>query len=284
MQPLGLVGIGLLGAALAERFLRAGHAVLGFDRREERRQALRSLGGEAADSVRDVGLRSRRTVLCLPDSTVVSAVLSELEGQLPPGTVLLDTTTGDPEQTARTGRSLADKGVAYLDACVLGSSEEARGGTVVVLTGGEAGAFAENTDLLRCFAKQWFHVGPWGSGARMKLVVNLVLGLNRAVLAEALEFARAGGLDLGTTLEVLRAGAAYSRVMDAKGEKMLTRDFRPQARLAQHLKDVRLILDQARRAGAKVPLSEAHLALLERAVELGAGDEDNSAVARAYDG
>lgn len=283
MEPIGLVGIGLLGTALAERFLRGGHAVLGFDLSEGRRQALRGLGGEAAGSVLDVGRRCRRVVFCLPDSAVVTAVLRELEGHLSPGSAILDATTGDPEQTARAGRSLADGGVAYLDACVLGSSDEARRGTAVVLAGGEAAVLAENTDLLRCFAERWFHVGPWGSGARMKLAVNLVLGLNRAALAEGLAFARAAGLDLRTTLEALRAGAAYSRVMDAKGEKMLTRDFRPQARLAQHLKDVRQILDQAGRTGARVPLSKAHRALLEQVVRLGGGEEDNSAVLLAYD-
>jgi 3-hydroxyisobutyrate dehydrogenase-like beta-hydroxyacid dehydrogenase len=117
----------------------------------------------------------------------------------------------------------------------------------------------------------------------MKLVVNLVLGLNRAVLAEGLAFARGCGLDLPRVLEVLQAGAAYSRVMDAKGARMLARDFRPQARLRQHLKDVELILDEARRVGAKAPLSELHRELLRRVVEQGSGDEDNSAVIRAYD-
>src|SRR6185436_1237882 len=92
--------------------------------------------------------------------------------------------------------------------------------------------------LLATLAGKIFHVGPAGSGARMKLVVNLVLGLHRAVLAEGLGLAEAYGLDLDRTLEVLRSGAAASRVMDAKGRKMIERDYRPQAKLAQHLKDV----------------------------------------------
>ena len=82
--------------------------------------------------------------------------------------------------------------------------------------------------LFDCFARQWFYLGPWGTAARMKLVVNLVLGLNRAVLAEGLAFARACGLDPAVALGVLRAGAAYSRVMDTKGPKMVGRDFEPQ--------------------------------------------------------
>jgi 3-hydroxyisobutyrate dehydrogenase-like beta-hydroxyacid dehydrogenase len=116
----------------------------------------------------------------------------------------------------------------------------------------------------------------------MKLVVNLVLGLNRAVLAEGLSLARACGLDLPETLRVLRAGAAYSRVMDSKGPKMIAGEFQPQARLSQHLKDVRLILAEAERAGALVPLSRLHRDLLEAVEAGGWGEEDNAAVIRAF--
>jgi 3-hydroxyisobutyrate dehydrogenase-like beta-hydroxyacid dehydrogenase len=112
---------------------------------------------------------------------------------------------------------------------------------------------------------------------------NLVLGLNRAALAEGLTFARSLGLDPGLTLAVLREGAAYSRAMDAKGPKMIAGDFTPQARLSQHLKDVRLILAEARRAGAATPLSDVHRALLEAAEAAGYGEADNSAVIRAYE-
>lgn len=279
METLGLIGVGLLGGALAERFLRGGYAVVGFDPREERRRALAELGGRAATSAREVVAGCRRVILCLPDSNVVTSVLHEAEPQL--GQTILDTTTGDPERTRATGEELAIKGIAYVDACILGSSDHVRGGEAVVMAGGER--IEDNVDLLRCFARQWFHVGPWGNGARMKLVVNLVLGLNRAVLAEGLAFARGCGLDPAAALEVLRAGVAYSRVMDTKGDKMLARDFTPQARVAQHLKDVRLILEQGQRVGSRMPLSEVHRALLERVVELGGGDDDNAAVIRAYD-
>jgi 3-hydroxyisobutyrate dehydrogenase-like beta-hydroxyacid dehydrogenase len=137
--------------------------------------------------------------------------------------------------------------------------------------------------LFRLCARQWFHVGPWGSGARTKLVVNLVLGLNRAALAEGLAFARACGLDLPAVLDVLRSGAAYSRAMDTKGRKMIEGDFAPEARLAQHLKDVRLILDAGRRSGATLPLSELHERLLAGQTDRGLGDLDNSAVIRAFE-
>src|SRR5262249_50882321 len=115
-----------------------------------------------------------------------------------------------------------------------------------------------------------------------KLVVNLVLGLNRAVLAEGLSLAQACRIDPTRALEVLKATPAYSTVMDTKGTKMIARDFAPQARLAQHLKDVRLIRELARRHAASTPLSDVHEALLQFTVELGYGEADNSAVIEAF--
>jgi 3-hydroxyisobutyrate dehydrogenase-like beta-hydroxyacid dehydrogenase len=117
----------------------------------------------------------------------------------------------------------------------------------------------------------------------MKLVSNLVLGLNRAGLAEGLVFARTLGIDLEAALQVLIGSMAYSRIMDTKGRKMIEGDFRTQARLAQHLKDIRLILAAATAAGQDLPLTETHCRLLEAAESAGFGDADNSAIIRAFD-
>ena len=116
----------------------------------------------------------------------------------------------------------------------------------------------------------------------MKLVVNLVIGLNRAVLAEALGLASHCGMNLETTLEVLRSCPAYSAVMDTKGHKMIEGDFTPQARLSQHLKDVKLINQLAVATQADTPLSQLHQSLLSELEQAGFGEEDNSAIFRAF--
>jgi len=277
---VGIVGLGLLGGAIAQRLLRGGAFVVGYDLREEANRELEAMGGCPAPLA--VAARAPRVLLSLPDSDVVERVVSEVEPALAPGQVILDTTTGHPERIAALAERLLRRGVDYADVTVLGSSDQARQGEVIVLAGGPAEVVGSCEGVLRAFARRVFHVGPCGSGARMKLVVNLVLGLNRAVLAEGLSFAWSCGLDVRAALEILRDGSAYSRVMDVKGEKMLAGDFAPQARLSQHLKDVRLILEQASRVGAMVPLSEVHAELLRRVVEMGGGDDDNSAVIRAY--
>jgi 3-hydroxyisobutyrate dehydrogenase-like beta-hydroxyacid dehydrogenase len=281
-EPIGLVGLGLVGAALAERFLAAGFGVVGFDLDPERCRLLMGLGGQAATSVGDVASRCRRIVLSLPDSAAVETVVEQLGPGPRDDLQIIDMTTGDPRRTAALGASLLRQGIHYLDAPISGSSEQIRCHQAVVLVGGERTLSENCADLFDSFAREWFYLGPWGSGAIMKLVVNLVLGLNRAVLAEGLALARACGLDLALTLRVLQAGAAYSRVMDSKGQKMIEQDFRPQARLSQHLKDVHLILSLAQDVGATTPLSSVHRELLERAVAAGWGADDNAAIIQAF--
>jgi len=173
--------------------------------------------------------------------------------------------------------------VQYLDAPISGSSEQTRRGEATAIVGGPQEAFAACRDLFDCCVQQTIYAGPCGSGSRMKLVSNLVLGLNRAALAEGLVFARALGIDLEAALQVLIGSMAYSRIMDTKGRKMVENDFRTQARLSQHLKDIRLILQAAAVAGQDLPLTETHRRLLEAAEAAGFGEADNSAIIRAFD-
>lgn len=273
METIGLIGVGLLGSALAARFTAAGYTVLGYDIVPERQ-----LGASSAQQVADA---CRTIVLSLPTSDVVAQVLGALK--LTRRTTVIDTTTGEPDTMAAMGVKLASQGMEYLDATVLGSSRVVRNGSATVMAGGRREIFDAAMPLFKTFAGKSFYMGSYGAGARMKLVANLALGLHRAVLAEALSFAGACEISPSAALEVLKAGAAYSRVMDDKGEKMLHHDFSVEARLSQHLKDVRLILGLATARKAKTPLSEVHRQLLERLESAGYGDVDNSAIIMAYE-
>jgi 3-hydroxyisobutyrate dehydrogenase-like beta-hydroxyacid dehydrogenase len=278
--PIGLIGVGLLGTALAERMLAAGHKLVGFDTNPARLTAFPAIFG--AKYLREVAATCSTIVLCLPDSHVVAAVVAELGDDLLAGSLLIDATTGDPDDTTKLSSELRSRNVSYVDATIAGSSEQTRRGEAVVLVGGEASDVQHAEPVLAAWSPRRFHLGPSGSGARMKLVVNLVLGLNRAVLAEGLSLAEACGIAPAAALDVLKATPAYSAAMDTKGPKMVARDFSPQARLSQHLKDVRLIRELAARSGAITPLSDAHQELLEQAVALGLAEADNSAVLGVY--
>jgi 3-hydroxyisobutyrate dehydrogenase-like beta-hydroxyacid dehydrogenase len=280
---VGVIGLGLMGSALAERFLKNGFAVAGFDIDQSARRALKKLGGRPVEGAAAVARLSRRIIFSLPTTAVVKEVIREMGTQLRPGSIIIDTTTGEPEQTAALGAKLAKGRIRYLDATIVGSSAQTREGDVIVLVGGPRATLEKSRDLIHSFARQTFHAGPCGSGARMKLVVNLVLGLNRAVLAEGLSFAEAVGILPQRALEILKSGVAYSRVMDTKGEKMLRKDFSPQAMLSQHLKDVRLILSLGKRKKAKLPMTALHRKLLAQVVAAGHGDLDNSAIIKAFE-
>lgn len=281
---LGLIGLGLMGSAFAARLLRAGYPVLGFDLDPACRAALASQGGRVAATTGEVFQQCDRVILSLPSHREVGQVIAADSGDLRRGHIVIDTTTGDPEHTAKLGHELAARGVIYLDATISGNSAQVREGKVVLMVGGEGAAFAACGDLWPELGCASFHTGASGTGARMKLVTNLVLGLNRAALAEGLALGAAIGLEPELTLQVMRRSAAYSRAMDVKGEKMIRSEFSPDARLSQHLKDVRLILDIGGQAGLPMPFSTTHRAVLEQAEAAGLGGLDNSAVIQVLRG
>lgn len=281
----GLIGLGLMGAAFAQRLRAAGWEVIGFDLAPACRRRARRLGVRLARNAAEVFGGCDRVLLSLPTLRETELVLGEVQSALRPGLLVLDTTTGEPEQTVVIHRQLAAHGVRYLDATISGNSEQvAAGDDVLTMVGGDADAFAAARGLLRALTPRVRHVGPSGSGARMKLVTNLVLGLNRAALAEGLCFAERLGFTRRAALEVLLASKAYSTIMDTKGEKMVTEDFTPQARLSQHLKDVRLMLKAARAARFRLPLTQTHRKILEAAERAGLGALDNSALIKVLAG
>lgn len=274
-KRVGMIGLGLMGTALTERLLEQGYQVLVWNRTREKAGPLIDHGAEWSDNPLAT---CDRVVISLYTSDVVEMVLEQMRDGLHSGQIVLDTTTGEPEQTVARGARLAAQDVRYLDAPISGSSEQTRRGEATIIASGDREAFEACHDLWPILGRKVFHVGLCGSAAKMKLVSNLVLGLNRAALAEGLAYAEALGMAPTAALEVLAGSMAYSRVMDVKGQKMIDGDFAVQARLSQHLKDVRLILDGAAAAGLALPMTETHRRLLEQAEAAGLGELDNSAI------
>ena len=298
---VGVVGLGLLGSALAERLSNADFLVFGYDLRQECLEKLQLSGGTPTDSATEVFGKCSIVVLSLPNSSIVADLIAQT--QIPSGRVVVDTTTGDPEHALQHARSMSQKEGQYVEANIAGSSAQARKGEAVVFLGAdpssktaadravdstfpEASTFLDVNvvSVLDAISTRRVHVGPVGSASKFKLVHNLILGLHRAVLAEGLSFAHALGFDEQTALEILQDTPAASAIMSTKGPKMVSGDFEPQATLSQHLKDVRLIVDLARKHGVLAPLSDEHRQLLERAESLGWGAQDNSAVIQTYRG
>ncbi|MBL8348262.1 MAG: NAD(P)-dependent oxidoreductase [Rubrivivax sp.] len=279
---VGLVGLGLVGTALGTRLARAGFTVLGHDSREEARAQWRGAGGEVGTSLRALGATCECVVLAVFDTAGVLEVIEGPGGLLEGGATraVVDCSTGDPEALQALAARLATRGVTLVEAPLSGSSQQIAEGAATMLLGGEATALRDLAAVLEALSPRRIHVGGAGMGARAKLATNLVLGLNRAVLAEGLVYAERLGIAPATFLELVLATPARSDAALAKGARMVQGDFAPQSRIHQHLKDVRLMLAGAEAAGQRLPLTETHAALLQAAVASGDGDLDNAAIVR----
>jgi 3-hydroxyisobutyrate dehydrogenase-like beta-hydroxyacid dehydrogenase len=280
--PIGIIGLGLIGTALSERLIDAGMPLIGFDIDPVQCENLEASGALVAASVRELAGQSRVVIVAVYSGTQAEGLLDDIEdgaGGLP--TTMICMTTCAPREIARLSERAANAAITLIEAPVSGTSAEVRDGSAVVLLGAEPTLLESVGKLLDVLCPRRLRVGAVGDASRTKLAINLVLHANRAALAEGIAFAEAMGLDGRTFLATARASAAYSRVMDTKGEKMLTRDFRPQSHIAQTLKDAELILEEAGRRGLPLPLTTAQAGLLRTAIAIERPHSDSAAVIEA---
>jgi 3-hydroxyisobutyrate dehydrogenase-like beta-hydroxyacid dehydrogenase len=233
-----------------------------------------------AASVPELASRSRAIVIAVYDGAQVEALLDDLQ-ESPARPALICTTTCAPDEIARIAARAENAGFALVEAPISGTSAEVRDGAATALVAGEARAIATLGTLLDILCPRRTRVGIIGDAGRTKLAINLILQNNRAALAEGIVLAERLGLDGQTFLGHARESAAYSRVMDTKGEKMLRRDFQPQSHLSQTLKDAELILHEARQRGLALPMTEAQADLLRAAIALEGPESDSAAIIEA---
>jgi 3-hydroxyisobutyrate dehydrogenase-like beta-hydroxyacid dehydrogenase len=279
---VGIVGLGLLGQALARRLIAGGYKAAGFDLDAAKNTAFAQLGGEICTDAGVVAKHCDAVVLAVLNTEQVEQVV---EREMLPGLgrasdkTVLCASTCDPDRISSLAERVEARGLHFLETPVSGSSGQVARGEGLGLIGGDVQTVARLEPVLRALFPAYVHVGKVGDGGRAKLAINLILGLNRLALAEGLVFAERLGLDPAAFLkEVARKSACHSQVMDVKGEKMVRGDFAAEGRLAQHLKDVQLMLEQAKRAGQELPLSVVHADVLQACVRRGQGDLDNSSV------
>ena len=269
-----------MGSALSGRLTDADIAVIGFDIDPDRCNRLRENRGKIAASASELAHQSRAIVIAVYNGAQVEALLDDLQ-ESPARPALICTTTCAPDEITCIAARAENAGFAFVEAPISGTSGEVRNGTATALVGGEAGAIAALGTLLDILCPRRRRVGKIGDASRTKLAINLILQNNRAALAEGIVLAERLGLDGQTFLANARESAAYSRVMDTKGEKMLRRDFRPQSHISQTLKDAELILHEARQHGLALPMTEAQADLLRTAIALEGSESDSAAIIEA---
>ena len=243
-------------------------------------------GCQRADSPEEIARRVDVIILSLQNSPVVNDVVENslrLFDRGNNGLILIDTTTADPEMSEALSARMRKTGIEMLDAAVSGTSKMCAERDVTYLVGGSEETFGECGAIFSAMGKRTFYMGKNGAGAMAKLVVNLVLGLNRMALAEGLCLAEKAGMDPRRKLEVLQESAAYSKAMDQKGLRMVNRDFLPpEGKLGFHLKDVRLMLELGQRVNAPLVLSALHAQALRSEVAKGRGEWDNADIISFY--
>lgn len=278
---IGLLGLGLVGHALALRLQACGHRVTGFDPSPAARDLASTAGIALADSPAELTGRCEVLLICVLDDAMLLTCAKPIAAQ--PGVVKLvvSCVTASVRATEDAAELVQSRKIDFADMPLLGSSRQIRQGEALGLLGANEAVLQHWGALFTDVCPKYRHVGKAGYGVRAKLACNLVLGLNRAALAEGLALATTLGLDGTDFLGLLRESPAYSRAVDVAGPRMVARDFTPASRIRQHRKDLALILQQGESADLKLSLTAAHAELLDRAIEQGLGELDNVAVIAA---
>jgi len=280
MTPVGIIGCGLMGSACGARLKAAGIAITGYDIDSLKAAAL---GGKPATALADIARHCDTAVLAVFDTAqvedTIDALLTARPADASPLTVVC-VSTCDPDRIAALAARLPADRLRFIEMPVSGTSEQTACGDALGLVGGDPVAADAVKEVLDAICPRRHHLGAAGNGGRAKLAINLILGVNRAALAEGLVFAERMGLDPATFLGVAKDSAAYSQIMDVKGKKMVDGDFTPHGKIAQTLKDFRLMLEQAGKLRQGLPLASTYADIVDGCMKAGEAEFDNAAVIR----
>jgi 3-hydroxyisobutyrate dehydrogenase len=282
-ENIGFIGLGIMGRGMARNLLKAGFSVRVWNRTAARMAELAADGAQPAKDPADLAAHSDILITCVSDTPDVEAVLGAALPGLRAGSLVIDMSTISPHATRALAEKLKAKGVEMLDAPVSGGSEGAAKGTLSIMIGGEAEQVARARPLFEAMGKAITHVGGHGDGQAVKLVNQILVVGHALAMSEALLFAQAGGLDLQTTLDAVKAGAAGSWMLSNRGPQIIQRDFRPGFTIDLQQKDVRLVLAAADQMG--VPLMGTSLIFnLYRTLQAeGLGGDGNHALVKALE-
>ena len=278
---IAFIGLGIMGAPMAANLVKAGFDVTGYNRHPDRVELLVAAGGHAAATTAEAVRDADVVATMVPDSPDVQAVLADPDGVFSnarPGTLIIDFSSIRPDVAAALAAEAAERGFRMLDAPVSGGEQGAVEGVLSIMVGGHAADFAAAAPVFDAVGKTVVHVGPSGSGQTVKAANQLMVAGHLELLAEAIIFLEAYGVDTEAALRVLGGGLAGSTVLQRKGTAMLARDFAPGFRIALHDKDMGIVTAAAREAGVVIPLGAVAAQLVSSLKAQGDGGLDHSAL------
>jgi 3-hydroxyisobutyrate dehydrogenase len=259
-SKLGFIGIGAMGYRIAGRLLKHGFKVAAFDHDRARANALTESGGTVSPSIAELASIADVVLSSLPNDEVVLSVYTGPQGVLENirrGSMIIEMSTVSPETSRKLYRLGSSRGITVLDVPVSGSTPAAEGGLLTLLGGGDEDCFNAAKAIFEAIGRQHFYVGPSGSGATMKLVVNTLLGVGMQAIAEAIVLGENAGLDRERLFDILSKTAVIAPAHVGKLAKALDHDYRPEFAVGLMNKDFRLILDTAASVRAPMPAAAA---------------------------
>jgi 3-hydroxyisobutyrate dehydrogenase-like beta-hydroxyacid dehydrogenase len=288
-EAIGFIGLGIMGSRQAMNLRKAGFELTVYNRTRATADAWASEhGGTVAGSPREVAERAEIVITMVVDGDQVRRMLLDPEdGALAgakPGTLFVDMSTIAPQTARELAATLSEAGHAFVDAPVTGSSPKAEAGTLTIMVGGAGEDVARAHPLFEAMGEKIVHAGEAGQGQAVKVLSQGVTAVNCATLAQALVVGSQSGIDLDALLEVMTGGSSDSTMRQLKGRPMIEHDFSPLFKLEHMLKDVRLCLDEARKAGAAFPMAALAGELYSAGVGRGLGEQDFAAVLEVVEG
>jgi 3-hydroxyisobutyrate dehydrogenase len=282
MQKIGFIGLGSMGLGMASRLAESGYEITVYNRTRAKGESVAKLGARVADSPADAARDAEVVMLSLADQHVVSSMVlgdDGVFGSLPKGGYIVDMSTVPPGFARELADKATEAGYKALDACVLGNPQHSREGELRVMVGGDEADFKTVEPILQAIGKEVTYLGASGMGATMKLVLNLLMGVQMPALAEAVIFGERAGLKREKILEMIAASGYSSPVMKFRCGMMGRRAFQQAAfKLRLMRKDMMLVLSESQDLGVPMPVTESAYAMLTAANQQGLGDFDVAAI------
>jgi len=283
---IAVIGLGMMGTPISALLLKAGYSVTGYDVVKKQIDDLVLQGMKPAASPKQAVKGADLVILSLANWKILQEVVAGkggiLEGIIK-GQIVVDMSTSPPAETIVMAKTMAAKGVDWMDIPISGSSAQARVGNMVFMAGGKKSVFNKVKPVLEKIGKKTVYAGKHGDGAMLKLVVNLILYLNEAAAVEGLALGLKAGLDPTVMLDVITTGAASSDLIMARGMDMLAGRFAPKGQVSVAVKDMGLIVDRAKQLGVMLPVGGLYQQLLLQAQYRGWDQEDATAVLKIYE-
>lgn len=281
MEKIGFIGLGIMGKPMARHLIKAGHPVTALSSSASATE-LQSEGASVVNGIKDLVQHSDIVITMLPDSAEVESIIFAEGGVLSSakkGLMFIDMSTIAPASTTKIFKACQEKGIDALDAPVSGGQAGAQAATLSIMIGGSESVVQKAMPIFMLLGKNIVHIGEAGAGQIAKTCNQIIVGMTIQAVAEALTLAKKSGVDVAKVRTALLGGFAQSKILEAHGQRVIDRNFKPGFKMRLHRKDMSIALQTARQFSVPLPGSAIVASQMDAVLAMGDGDLDHSALA-----